>query len=191
MESLKNTILQYINCIYPKFQLAISKNVDFMVSGWLFGCWGPLGAPPGGFRAYILVEGCSIVLTHILTTRINHKTFCCNLFEVPPSPYRTINTPNDPALACWALFYSGDQNNNFRPNAFFYAYTVFWRSFFVKQYATKRKCRSVHNLMIPDLLFDVTLIELVIAVAISRQSNSTVVASNLEARNGIEIKAPA
>ena len=49
-----------------------------------------LGAPQGGFRAHILVEGCSFMLTHMFTTRINHKTFCCNLFVVPPALYRTI-----------------------------------------------------------------------------------------------------
>ena len=41
-----------------------------------------LGAPQGGFRAHILVEGCSFMLSHMFMTRINHKTFCCNLFEV-------------------------------------------------------------------------------------------------------------
>ena len=49
-----------------------------------------LGAPPGGFRAHILVGGCSFMLSHMFKTRINHKTFCCNLFVVPPALDRTI-----------------------------------------------------------------------------------------------------
>ena len=49
-----------------------------------------LGVPPGGFRAHILMGGCSFILTHMFPTRINHKTFCCNLFVVPPALYRTI-----------------------------------------------------------------------------------------------------
>ena len=49
----------------------------------------PQGVPPGGFRAYILVEGCSFMLSHMFTTRINLKTFCCNLFVVPPALDRT------------------------------------------------------------------------------------------------------
>ncbi len=35
------------------------------------------------------------MLTHMFLTRINHKTFCCNLFVVPPALYRTITVLSD------------------------------------------------------------------------------------------------
>ena len=62
---------------------------SIMLILWPRGCFSEtgdplssLGAPQGGFRAHILVEGCSFMLSHMFMTRINHKTFCCNLFEV-------------------------------------------------------------------------------------------------------------
>ena len=76
----------------PNFSLLALKIQILWSRGDFADAWDPsrtLGAPPGLFRAYILVGGCSFILTHMFPTRINHKTFCCNLFEVPPALYRT------------------------------------------------------------------------------------------------------
>ena len=53
MDSLKHTILQYLNCSNPKLQLTISKNVDFMAQGWF---WHPQGMPLGGPRSPYGIE---------------------------------------------------------------------------------------------------------------------------------------
>ena len=86
-------IISLLTACSPNFNLLAPKIPILWPRGGFADAGDPLrtlGAPQGGFRAHILVEGCSFMLTHMFTTRINHKTFCCNLFVVPPALYRTI-----------------------------------------------------------------------------------------------------
>ena len=71
-ESLKHTILQYMNSSNPKSQLAISKDVDFMAQGWF---WYPQGMPLGGPGAPKVWNLSDIPFVSLSTASIQNFSF--------------------------------------------------------------------------------------------------------------------